>query len=318
MAKIFELTSAKKIYVSGHRGLVGSALVRALEKRGLKEKLLLRTHKELDLVDQRAVKDFFKSEKPDVVIIAAARVGGIHANATYPVEFLYENLMIEMNTIHAAAENETQKLLFLGSSCIYPKMAPQPIKESSLLTSALETTNEAYALSKIAGLKLCQYYFKQYGKSFISAMPTNLYGPFDNFHPENSHVIPALMRRFHFAKMAKDPSLKVWGTGKPYREFLHVDDLAEGSLALIENWNQDQWVNIGTGTELTIKELAEMIGRVVGYTGKIEFDPSKPDGTPRKVMDVGLINSMGWKAKIGLEEGLKSTYAWVLENKIFD
>ena len=317
MAKIFELTSAKKIYVSGHRGLVGSALVRALEKRGLKEKLLLRTHKELDLVDQRAVKDFFKSEKPDVVIIAAARVGGIHANATYPVEFLYENLMIEMNTIHAAAENETQKLLFLGSSCIYPKMAPQPIKESSLLTSALETTNEAYALSKIAGLKLCQYYFKQYGKSFISAMPTNLYGPFDNFHPENSHVIPALMRRFHFAKMAKDPSLKVWGTGKPYREFLHVDDLAEGSLALIENWNQDQWVNIGTGTELTIKELAEMIGRVVGYTGKIEFDPSKPDGTPRKVMDVGLINSMGWKAKIGLEEGLKSTYSWVLENKIF-
>lgn len=318
MAKIFELTSAKKIYVSGHRGLVGSALVRALEKRGLKEKLLLRTHKELDLVDQRAVKDFFKSEKPDVVIIAAALVGGIQANATYPVEFLYENLMIEMNTIHAAAENETQKLLFLGSSCIYPKMAPQTIKESSLLTSALETTNEAYALSKIAGLKLCQYYFKQYGKSFISAMPTNLYGPFDNFHPENSHVIPALMRRFHFAKMAKDPSLKVWGTGKPYREFLHVDDLAEGSLALIENWNQDQWVNIGTGTELTIKELAEMIGRVVGYTGKIEFDPSKPDGTPRKVMDVGLINSMGWKAKIGLEEGLKSTYAWVLENKIFD
>ena len=298
-----------KIYVAGHRGLVGSALVRELEKQGYTN-IITRTHAELDLISQEAVADFFAAEKPEYVFLAAAKVGGIGANSTYPADFVYENIMIQTNIIHSAYKNNTRKLLFLGSSCIYPKMAEQPIKEESLLTGELEPTNDAYAIAKIAGIKMCQAYNKQYGTNYISVMPTNLYGPNDNFDLEKSHVFPALIRKFHEAKINKEAEVVVWGTGTPIREFLYVDDLAEACIYLMNHYNDDKIVNIGTGVGVTIRELAESIAKVVGYEGKLFFDTSKPDGTPIKINDVSYLNSLGWQAKTDLLSGIEKTYNW--------
>lgn len=297
-----------KIYVAGHRGMVGSAIVRRLQKDGFSN-IVVRTSKELDLKEQQAVRDFFAQEKPDHVVLAAAKVGGIHANNVYRAQFLYENLMIESNVIHSAHENGVKKLLFLGSSCIYPKMAPQPLKEESLLSGFLEQTNEPYAIAKIAGIKLAESYRRQYGSNFISAMPTNLYGPNDNYDLNNSHVLPALIRKFHTAKVTGAPNVEVWGSGSPRREFLHVDDLADACFHLMQHYDEEMFVNIGTGEDLTIKELAELIQDVVGYTGVIKWNTEKPDGTPRKLMDVSRLHNMGWKHRIGLREGITAVYA---------
>ena len=302
-----------KIYVAGHRGLVGSAIVRALQSRGY-ENFVFTTSDVLDHRDQAAVRDFYTKEKPDYVFVAAARVGGILANDTYPAEFIYDNLMIEANLIHGAYEAKVKKLLFLGSTCIYPKMAPQPLKEEYLLSGPLEPTNEWYAVAKIAGIKLCEAYKRQYGCHFISAMPTNLYGPGDNFDLNNSHVLPALIRKFHDAKLAGAPEAIVWGSGKPMREFCHVDDCADACVFLMNEYDEPEIVNIGVGSDVTIKELAELIKKVVDYKGEIIFDASKPDGTPRKLVDTGKINGLGWKSGISLEEGVASTYRWYLEN----
>lgn len=287
--------------------MVGSALVRRFEHES-GTTLLLRNRKELDLTSQTEVDAFYAAEKPDVAIIAAAKVGGIHANNTYPAEFLFDNLAIAANTIHSAYKHGVKRLLFLGSSCIYPKHAPQPMPEDCLLTSALEPTNEAYAIAKITGLKLCQYYRKQYGVLFHSGMPTNLYGPGDNYHPQNSHVLPALIRRFHEAKQEGRPEVVAWGTGKPMREFLHVDDLADACAFLLQLQNPPDWINVGTGTDVTIRELTETVAQTVGFQGRITWDSTKPDGTPRKLMDVSKLTGLGWKAKIGLREGVAQTY----------
>ncbi|EMI52528.1 GDP-L-fucose synthase family protein [Rhodopirellula sallentina] len=306
----------QKIFVAGHRGMVGSALIRKLQSSpNPPAEILTRTRDQLDLCDQAAVDDFFATEKPDCVLFAAAKVGGIHANATYPAEFGYENTAMAMNSIHSAYRHQTKRFLFLGSTCIYPRNAPQPIPEDSLLTSPLEQTNEAYALAKIMGLKLCQYYRQQYGVMFHSAMPTNLYGPGDNYHSENSHVIPGLIRRFHDAKLSGAESVTVWGSGNPRREFLHVDDLATGVLHLIQLSDPPDWVNVGTGTDLRIADLAQKIATVVGFQGKILQDTSKPDGTPVKRTNTDLINSTGWTPKIDLDQGLQSTYADFVANQ---
>ena len=299
----------KKIYVAGHRGLVGSALVRKLEKEGFTN-IITKTHEELDLTRQAEVELFFETEKPDYVILAAAKVGGIHANDTYPADFIMKNLQIECNVIDAAYKNQVQKLLFLGSSCIYPRECPQPIKEEYLLSDYLEKTNEAYALAKIAGLKMCSYYNKQYGTNYISVMPCNLYGINDNFSLENSHVLPALMRKFHEAKERGDNTVTVWGSGKPLREFLNVDDLADACLFLMDFYRGDEFFNVGYGKEVTIRELAELVKETVGFEGEIVMDPSKPDGTMRKLTDISRIKSLGWEPKISLEEGLRQTYQW--------
>ena len=312
-----------KIYIAGHRGMVGSAIVRTLLAQGHSpERIVTRTHAELDLINQQAVNDFFAQEKPDQVYLAAAKVGGIHANNTYPAEFIYQNLMVQANVIDAAFRNSVQKLLFLGSSCIYPKLAPQPMAEDALLTGPLEPTNEPYAIAKIAGIKLCESYNRQYGQShgvdYRSVMPTNLYGPGDNYHPENSHVIPALIRRFHEAKVAHAPTVTIWGSGTPRREFLYVDDMAAASVfvmnlpkATLDAHTQpmQSHINVGFGDDITIKELALAVGKTVGYQGVIDFDTSKPDGSPRKLMDSRRLNALGWQAQVGLEAGLVSAYA---------
>ena len=303
------MNKQSKIYIAGHRGLVGSALVRKFQELGY-DNLILKTRSELNLLNQQEVADFFAVEKPEYVFLAAAKVGGIGANSTYPADFVYENIMIQTNIIHAAYKNNTKKLLFLGSSCIYPKMAEQPIKEESLLTGELEPTNDAYAIAKIAGIKMCQAYNKQYGTNYISVMPTNLYGPNDNFDLEKSHVFPALIRKFHEAKINKEAEVVVWGTGTPIREFLYVDDLAEACIYLMNHYNDDKIVNIGTGVGVTIRELAESIAKVVGYEGKLVFDTSKPDGTPIKINDVSYLNSLGWQAKTDLLSGIEKTYNW--------
>ena len=299
-----------KIFVAGHRGMVGSAIVRNLQSRGYTN-IITRTRAEVDLTDQQAVDAFFESEKPHQVYLAAAKVGGIHANNTYRAQFLYENLMMEANVIHAAWKYGVEKLLFLGSSCIYPKLAPQPLVEDALLTGPLEPTNEPYAIAKIAGIKLCETYRQQYGANFISVMPTNLYGPGDNYDLATSHVLPALLRKIHTAKVNGHPSVPLWGTGSPKREFLHVDDLAEACVHLMDTYSGEEWVNIGTGEDLSIKSLAELICDIVGYTGALDWDTSKPDGTPRKLMNVDRINALGWKASIGLREGIERVYAEV-------
>ncbi len=297
-----------KIYIAGHRGMVGSAMVRRLQQAGFTN-FVTRTSSELDLRNQQAVADFFAEEKPDYVVLAAAKVGGINANNIYRGEFLYDNLMIQNNVIHSSYLNGVKKLLFLGSSCIYPKMAPQPLQENALLTGELESTNEPYAIAKIAGIKLCDAYRSQYGCNYISAMPTNLYGPHDNYDLKNSHVLPALLRKFHEAKETGVPEVEVWGTGTPRREFLHVDDLADACYWLLENYNEPGLVNVGTGTDLSIRELAELVQRTVGYEGSIRFNADYPDGTPRKLMDVSKLASHGWKATIGLEEGIEAVYS---------
>jgi GDP-L-fucose synthase len=302
-----------KIYVAGHRGLVGSAIIRAIEAAG-EHSWIGRTRSELDLLDRKAVFDFLATEKPDAVIIAAAKVGGIHANNTYPVQFLTENLQIESNLMDAAHAAGIDKLLLLGSSCVYPKMAQQPIKEEYLLTGALEKTNEAYALAKISGLKLVQAYRNQYGHSWISAMPTNMYGPGDNFDLENSHVLPALIRKFDDAKKSGAASVTLWGSGTPKREFLHADDLGRACVYLLENYNDDVAINVGVGEDVSIKELAELIKETVGFSGSIDWDSSKPDGTPRKLLDVSRITKLGWKAQISLKDGIASTYEWYKTN----
>ena len=302
------MNKTDKIYIAGHRGMVGSAIVRRLQKDGFTN-IVTRTSKELDLKEQQAVRDFFAQEKPDVVVLAAAKVGGIHANNVYRAQFLYENLMIQNNVIHSAYTNGVKKLLFLGSSCIYPKLAPQPLKEESLLTGLLEQTNEPYAIAKIAGIKMAESYRRQYGVNYISAMPTNLYGPNDNYDLNNSHVLPALIRKFHTAKVTNAPSVEVWGTGSPMREFLHVDDLADACFFLLQNYDEEMFVNIGTGEDLTIKALAEMIKDIVGYAGELKWNTEKPDGTPRKLMDVSRLHNLGWKHRIGLREGIAAVYA---------
>lgn len=302
-----------KIYIAGHRGMVGSAMLRRLQQAGFSN-FVTRTSSELDLRDQQAVSAFFAEEKPDYVVLAAAKVGGINANNIYRAEFLYDNLMIQNNVIHNSYLNGVKKLLFLGSSCIYPKMAPQPLQENALLTGELESTNEPYAIAKIAGIKLCDAYRSQYGCNYISAMPTNLYGPHDNYDLKNSHVLPALLRKFHEAKEAGVPEVEVWGTGTPRREFLHVDDLADACYWLLENYNEPGLVNVGTGTDLSIRELAELVQRTVGYEGSIRFNSDYPDGTPRKLMDVSKLASHGWAATIGLEEGVAAVYAGAFDN----
>ena len=312
-----------KIYVAGHRGMVGSAIVRRLQSLGA-HTFVTRSHAELDLTDQAAVRAFMEEEKPDQVYLAAAKVGGIHANNTYPAEFIYENLMIEANIIEAAHRADVQKLLFLGSSCIYPRMAEQPMREDALLTGVLEATNEPYAIAKIAGIKLCESYNRQYGRDYRSVMPTNLYGPGDNFHPQNSHVIPALMRRFHEAVESSADEVTIWGSGKPMREFLHVDDMAAASVFAM-NLDEQTYrantepmlshINVGTGVDCTIRELAETLARVTGFKGELRFDAGKPDGTPRKLMDVSRLKALGWQASITLEEGLRTTYEWFLDNE---
>lgn len=296
-----------KIFVAGHRGMVGSAICRKLQQEGF-DNIITRTSKELDLTDQQAVNQFFEKEQPQYVFLAAAKVGGIHANNTFRADFLYRNLMIESNVIHAAHVHKVEKLLFLGSSCIYPKLAPQPLKEESLLTGTLEYTNEPYAIAKIAGIKMCEAYRDQYGCNFISAMPTNLYGPNDNYDLQNSHVLPALIRKFHDAKMQQSPTVEVWGTGSPLREFLHVDDLAEACYFLMQHYNEKDFVNVGCGEDLSIKSLAEMIRSIVGYQGDLIWNTDKPDGTPRKLMDVSKIKGMGWSPKINLEQGIANVY----------
>lgn len=296
-----------KIFVAGHKGMVGSAILRTLQRKDF-DRLVLRTSAELDLRDQSAVQKFFEEEKPDYVFLASAKVGGIVANNTFRAEFLYDNLMIQNNVIHQSYAQGVKKLLFLGSSCIYPRLAPQPLKEESLLTGLLEPTNEPYAIAKIAGIKMCDAYRSQYGCNFISAMPTNLYGPHDNYDLTTSHVIPALLRKFHQAKMKKENTVTVWGTGKPMREFMHADDLGEASLFLMEKFDEPGFINVGTGSDLSIKELGELVARVVGYAGQIKFDTSKPDGTPRKLMDISRLHAMGWMHAIGLEDGLSRVY----------
>ncbi|MBA0902213.1 MAG: GDP-L-fucose synthase [Candidatus Nitrotoga sp.] len=314
------MSKESRIYVAGHRGMVGSAIIRALERHG-QTNIVTRTHAELDLVDQAAVRDFFKLERLDQVYLAAAKVGGIHANNTYPAEFIYENLMVEANVIHEAWRAGIKKLLFLGSSCIYPKLAPQPMREDALLTGPLEPTNEPYAIAKIAGIKLCESYNRQYrqshGVDYRSVMPTNLYGPGDNYHPENSHVIPALIRRFHEAKIVSAPTVTVWGDGTACREFLYVDDMAEASVQVM-NFDQEVYrahtqpmqslINVGCGKDITIRQLAELVGQAVGYQGKIEFDATRPNGTPRKLMDSGRLNALGWQAKVHMKQGLVAAY----------
>ena len=304
------MTPVSRIFVAGHRGLVGSAVRRELERLGYRN-LLLETRNNLDLRDQGGVSRFFARQLPEFVFVCAAKVGGIQANATHPAEFLYDNLAIEINLIHAAWRHGAQKLLFLGSSCIYPKLAPQPIKEEYLLTGPLEPTNEAYAIAKIAGMKMAAAYRAEYGFSAISLMPTNLYGPGDNFDLETSHVLPALIRRFHEAKISNALSVTLWGTGVPRREFLHVDDLASAACWAMETYDASEHLNVGTGEDLTIAELAQKVAQVVGYTGQIRFDPARPDGTPRKLLDVSHIHSLGWRARIPLEEGIRSTYDWL-------
>ncbi|MFO7596379.1 MAG: GDP-L-fucose synthase [Desulfocurvibacter africanus] len=307
------MDKGSSIYIAGHRGLVGSAIARRLRTEGFAN-ILTRTHKELDLLEQAAVRRFFEIEKPEYVFLAAAKVGGIHANDSYPAEFIRDNLLIQTNVIDAAWKSGVKKLCFLGSSCIYPKLAPQPMKEEHLLTGPLEPTNEWYAIAKIAGIKMCQAYRRQYGFSAISLMPTNLYGPGDNFDLANSHVLPALLRKFHEAKEAGAHEVVVWGTGKPRREFLHVDDMADASVHLMQNYDEEQIVNVGVGQDVTIKELAEHVRDAVGFEGRIVFDPSMPDGTPRKLLDVSRLSTTGWRAKIALDEGIRQTYEWYLEN----
>jgi len=320
------MTAQPKIYIAGHRGMVGSAIIRTLQSQG-QTNFITRTHNELELTNQESVRNFFESERPDQVYLAAAKVGGIHANNTHPAEFIYDNLMVQVNVIDAAFNNGVKKLLFLGSSCIYPKLASQPMSEDALLTGTLEPTNEPYAVAKIAGIKLCESYNRQYGEShgvdYRSVMPTNLYGPGDNYHPVNSHVIPAMIRRFQEAKINNVPNVIIWGTGTPYREFLYVDDMAAASVyvmnldkSIYDEHTQPMLshINVGVGHDLTIAELAKTIGKVVGYDGKIEFDSSKPDGSPRKLMDSTRLNKLGWKAKVNLEEGLTSAYQDFLKN----
>jgi GDP-L-fucose synthase len=317
---------SQKIYVAGHRGMVGSAILRRLQSRaaaGEALNLITRSHSELDLLDQAAVRAFMQDERPDIVILAAAKVGGIHANNSYPAEFIYQNLMIECNVIHQAFEAGVRQLLQLGSSCIYPRAVAQPMREDALLTGVLEPTNEPYAVAKIAGIKLCESYNRQYGVDYRSVMPTNLYGPGDNFHPENSHVMPALIRRFHEAAQNGTPEVVIWGSGTPRREFLHVDDMAEASLFVL-NLPEDHYaantqpmlshINVGSGSDISILELAQMIAKITGFTGKISTDPSKPDGTMRKLMDVSRLADMGWRAKIDLEAGIAETYEWFRNN----
>lgn len=301
------------IFIAGHKGMVGSALVRLLRARGFAN-LLLRTRAELDLCDAYAVRAFYEKHRPDHVLVAAAKVGGIMANATCPVEFLSENLQIELNLINGAFQSKVKKLLFLGSSCVYPKLAPQPIPEDALLTGSLEPTNEAYALAKICGIKLCQAYNWQYGANFISAQPTNLYGPEDNFDLESSHVLPAFIHKFHLAREKAQKSVTLWGTGSAYREFLHVDDLAEACLFLMENYDSPGLINVGCGQDIRIRDLAGLVGNVVGFSGQIEWDSAKPDGTPRKLLDVSKLTNLGWSAKIPLGEGLRTTYDWWLKH----
>ncbi|MDO5010173.1 MAG: GDP-L-fucose synthase [Intestinibacter bartlettii] len=302
-----------KIYVAGHRGLVGSAIVRNLQSKGYKN-IICKTHKELDLTNQQAVREFFENERPEYVFLAAAKVGGINANNTYPADFIYINLMIQNNVIKAAHDFNVKKLLFLGSTCIYPKMAPQPIKEEYLLTGALEETNEAYAIAKISGLEMCKFFKRQYGDNFISCMPTNLYGPNDNFDLKSSHVLPALIRKFHEAKVNKNDTVEVWGTGTPLREFLYVDDMADACVFLMENYDGEQHVNIGTGEEVSIKELAETVKEVIGFEGELVFNTDMPDGTPRKLTTVEKLHGLGWNHKISLREGIELAYNWFLEN----
>jgi GDP-L-fucose synthase len=308
------MNDGARVYVAGHRGLVGAAIVRRLERAGFSN-LILRTHAELDLRSQAAVDAFFAAERPEYVYLAAARVGGIHANNSYPADFIRDNLQIQTNVIDAAWRNGTKKLLFLGSSCIYPKLAPQPLHEDSLLTGPLEPTNQWYAIAKIAGIKTCEAYRRQYGFDAISAMPTNLYGPGDNFSLENSHVLPALMRKFHEAKTSGAAEVVVWGTGSPRREFLYVDDLADAALFLMRNYSAEELVNVGCGEDLTILELAQTVAEVVGFRGRLRFDASKPDGTPRKLLDVSRLSALGWKAQVPLRDGLERTYRWYLEHQ---
>ena len=303
-----------KIYIAGHKGMVGSALLRNLEEKGYKN-FLLKTSSELDLKKTQQVDEFFETEKPDYVFLAAAKVGGIQANNSYRADFLYDNLMIQNNIIHASFVNKVKKLLFLGSSCIYPKLAPQPLKEDYLLSGYLEDTNEPYAIAKIAGIKLCESYFRQHGCNFFSVMPTNLYGKNDNYDLNNSHVLPALIRKFHHAKENNLPFVEIWGTGSPLREFLNADDLSDACVFLMRNYNEHKHVNIGTGTDISIKDLALLIQKTTGYTGELKYDLSKPDGTPRKLLDVNLLNNLGWKHKISLEEGIKLVYEDYIKNK---
>lgn len=307
------MDKSSKIFVAGHRGLVGSAIVRKLEEQGYTN-IVVKTRQELDLTDENAVRSFFDREKPEFVFFAAAKVGGIHANNTYPGEFIYENLKIQNNIIHSSYLSGVTKLLFLGSSCIYPKFAQQPIKEEYLLTGELEQTNYAYAIAKIAGIKMCQAYNQQYGTDYISAMPTNLYGINDNFDLNNSHVLPALIRKFHEATESNAPSVQIWGTGSPKREFLFVDDLAEACIFLMNNYSGSEIVNVGTGEDVSIRELAELIQKITGFKGELQFDITKPDGTPRKLLDVSKINNLGWKAKTSLEDGIRISYDWYRKN----
>jgi GDP-L-fucose synthase len=306
-----------RLFVAGGRGMVGSAMISRLQVEGYTD-IVAPTRIELDLTRQEAVEEWFRLFKPAKVVLVAAKVGGIAYNSRFPADFLYENLAIELNVLRAAADNNVDKLLFLGSSCIYPRLAPQPMKEEYLLTGPLEVTNEAYALGKIVGLKLCEYYQRQYHKRFISAMPTNLYGPRDNFNPEHSHVIPGLLRRFHLAKINDLEAVEIWGTGQARREFLFVEDLADALLILLENYDRPETINVGVGNDLSIRELAELIGRVVGYKGQIQFDQSKPDGTPQKLLDVSRMQSLGWQATTLLEKGLQTTYEWALRNNVFE
>ena len=309
-----EIRQTDKIYVAGHRGLVGSAIVRSLNRQGY-ENVIGRTHKELDLTDQAAVRDFFQKERPDVVVLAAAKVGGINANNTTPAEFAYENMQIQCNVIKCCHDYQVKKLLFLGSTCIYPRMAPQPIPESALLTGPLEETNETYAIAKIAGLEMCRFFKRQYGDDFISCMPTNLYGPYDNYELQGSHVMPAMIRKFHEAKVNGAPTVELWGTGSPLREFLYVDDMADACVYLLEHYSGEQHVNIGTGKELTIAQLAQIVKSTVGYQGEIVWNPEMPDGTPRKLTDVSKLHSLGWHHKVELEEGVALAYEWFVQNE---
>jgi len=311
------LSPDSKIYVAGHRGLVGSAIVRRLHKSGYKN-ILTRTREELDLTDMKAVASFFERERPEYVFLAAAKVGGIMANSTYPAEFIRDNLLIELSIIDAAYRSGVKRLLFLGSSCIYPKRCPQPMKEEYLMTGPLEPTNSPYAVAKIAGIEMCRAYNRQYGTSFLPVMPTNLYGPGDNFDLETSHVLPALIRKFHEAKIEGKKSVIIWGTGTPRREFLHVDDLADACLYLMEYYNGTELINIGTGEDVTIRQLTGIIGKVVGFSGELVFDKSKPDGTPRKLLDVSMLSDLGWRSRIKLEQGIRETYQWYVNNMLED
>lgn len=310
---VIQMNKTDKIYVAGHRGLVGSAIVRNLQEKGYTN-VIGRTHKELDLTNQAAVRNFFEEERPDVVVLAAAKVGGINANNTTPADFIYDNLQIQCNVIKCCHDYHVSKLLFLGSTCIYPKMAPQPIPEDALLTGLLESTNEAYAIAKIAGLEMCKFYKKQYGDDFISCMPTNLYGPYDNYDLNGSHVMPAMIRKFHEAKKNGAPAVELWGTGTPLREFLYVDDMADACVYLLENYSGEQHVNIGTGREVTIKRLAEIVQEAVGYSGSITWNSAMPDGTPRKLTDVRKLHELGWRHRVELEEGVRLAYDWFKKN----